>query len=303
MIRTIGSQLRLTQWSKNFFIFIPAFFAEVFFEDQHVPILILSFLSFSLVASAIYCLNDYKDFDKDRLHPTKKKRPYALGKLTSKQLALTGSITLTLGLAISIYINQNFTLLLVSYIVLNILYTFLLKHISLIDIFIIAIGFQLRIFAGSIIVDVPTSKWLIIMTFLLSLFLAFAKRREDILIEESGEQVRSSSSGYNKEFVLAGMVITSSVTIIAYIMYTLAEEVIERIHPQIYLSSSFVILGILRYIQITLVEEKSSDPTTVLFNDRIIQLSILGWGVFLGYIIYGYNISIKKLGRLACKIM
>src|SRR6185295_8765692 len=189
---------------------------------------------------------------------------------------------------LALWLDRIFFRVLGIYIVINILYSFLLKHIPILDIIVISSGFLLRIFAGGILANVPISHWIVIMTFLLSLFLALAKRRDDVLIfNESGEKMRKAVDGYNLEFINAAMMIMAAVIVVSYIMYTLSEDVMQRIgSKEIYFTTIFVIAGLLRYLQISFVENNSSSPTHVLLRDRFVQLTILGWLVSFFLLLY-----------------
>lgn len=171
---------------------------------------------------------------------------------------------------------------------MNIAYSLGLKRIAIIDVFIVSMGFVLRIFAGSVATQTPLSHWIILMTFLLSLFMAFAKRRDDVLIfNTSGISVRKNVSRLNLQFLNAAIVIVATMTMICYIMYTVAEEVMERLGSEhLYVTSIFVLLGILRYLQRILVDDASGSPTHILLKDRFIQLTIAGWIVSFLVIIY-----------------
>jgi 4-hydroxybenzoate polyprenyltransferase len=161
---------------------------------------------------------------------------------------------------------------------MNILYSLKLKHISIIDIFIIATGFVLRLFAGSVVTDIKLSMWIVIMTFLLAIFLALAKRRDDIILSSQGKDTRKNIDGYNLEFVNASMVLMAGVVVVSYILYTVSDNVIHRLGTDhLYLTSFFVILGILRYMQITFVEEDSGSPTAIVLKDKFMQFTIILW--------------------------
>jgi len=218
------------------------------------------------------------DIEEDRKHPTKRYRPIASGKI-----GLKTAHTLSFGLAfisliISFFYNLNLFLVLIIYLVTNILYTIKLKHIPIVDIFIVSSGFVLRLFAGNSVVDEPLSMWIIIMTFLLALFLALAKRRDDVILSTKGQQTRKNIDGYNFEFVNAGMVLMASVVIVVYLLYTVSPSVTQKFGTDyLYLTSFFVILGIMRYMQITFVEENSGSPTKIVLKDKFIQITIVLW--------------------------
>lgn len=282
--------LRVQQWAKNLFVFVPMFFAGQMFEWAEYPILISGFLAFSFLASAVYIFNDYRDREVDRLHPKKRFRPLAAGTVKpSMAFALMGGLVLaSLGLTLWLA-RPSFAAVLGSYLVLNVAYTFRLKEVPIVDIFIIAIGFLLRILAGGILSDVIISHWLVIMTFLLALFLGIAKRRDDVLLlAKTGKEMRKSIAGYNLEFVNTSMAMMASIVIVAYLQYTTSPEVTHKLgSDKLYLTSIFVVLGMLRYLQLTLVEQKSENPTRVLYQDLFIQLTLLGWLASFYFILYG----------------
>ncbi|MFN3403247.1 MAG: decaprenyl-phosphate phosphoribosyltransferase [Cytophagaceae bacterium] len=280
--------IRPHQWIKNLFLLIPAFFAEVFFVQNNIINLLLGFFAFSISASSIYILNDYLDREKDKLHPTKKNRPIAAGKVAPSMAFILMFILFLSGVAIGYIIDERFFIVICSYLIINIFYSTKLKHIAILDINIIAIGFLLRVFAGAFAVDVAISKWLILITYLLAVFMGLAKRRDDVLIfNENGQSVRSVVKGYNLEFINSAMVIMGAVTIVSYIMYTVSPEVIERIgNDYVYLTTFFVIIGVFRYLQLTLVHNETGSPTKILYRDRFIQASLIGWIVTFIILIY-----------------
>lgn len=269
---------RIHQYVKNLFIFLPLLFSFSFSDTQDNINVFIAFLLFSLLASSIYIFNDLLDINEDRAHPTKKNRPLASGSVakgTAISLMLILSIT---SLGISLLFNTELFAVLLVYFVLNIAYTLKLKHIAILDIFIIASGFVLRLFAGSSVTEIPLSMWIILMTFLLALFLALAKRRDDVLLSLEGQETRKNIDGYNLEFVNASMVLMAGVVIVSYLMYTISPQVEGRLGTEyLYLTSFFVILGIFRYMQITFVEEDSGSPTKVVIRDKFLKLTILFW--------------------------
>lgn len=171
---------------------------------------------------------------------------------------------------------------------MNVAYCIKLKHLALVDVFIISIGFVLRIFVGGIVTEIELSSWIVLMTFLLALFLAFAKRRDDVVLyENTGVQPRKNVNRYNLAFMNSAVTLTSCIMVVSYIMYTVSPEVIARLHTRyLYLTVLFVFAGIFRYLQLTIVDVKSGSPTKVLLHDRFIQLSILLWILFFLIIIY-----------------
>lgn len=287
-MKSVIRLIRVHQWTKNLFIFAPLFFSGQILHTEKLTLAILGFLGFCCIASSVYILNDFMDYEKDKEHPTKKNRPIASGEI-NKPTAIFLFFLLIIGaLIFSIQINKTFFLIIFFYFFLNILYSLGLKQISLVDTFIISIGFVLRVSAGGVLTHVPVSHWLYIMTFLLALFIAIAKRRDDVLIlNQTGSEMRESIKGYNLEFITSTISILCATLIVSYLLYITSNEVVTRFngkHP--YISTIFVILAILRYLQITLVHEKSGSPSKVLLKDIFIQIVILLWVLFFITIIY-----------------
>jgi decaprenyl-phosphate phosphoribosyltransferase len=274
------SSIQLTrpyQWAKNILLFAPLFFTFELSTEKLFTVL-LGFVVFNLAASTIYITNDYNDIKEDQAHPIKKDRPLASGAVSKKNAVLLASFLFTIALLLALNLPIKFSCIVFSYIILNILYTFKLKHIAILDITIIAIGFVLRIFAGAALINNTPSMWIILVTFLLALFLALAKRRDDCLLMLTGKKTRTNIDGYNLEMVNASMTLMAGVTIISYIMYSVSPEVTLRLGTQnLYLTSIFVIVGILRYMQLTFVEENSGNPTKIALTDKFLRYVILSW--------------------------
>lgn len=279
--------LRPHQYIKNIFVFAPLFFSFNFLYLSVINSLI-SFAMFCVIASSIYILNDIIDIEEDKQHPKKKFRPIASGKV-SKQMAKKMMVALMgFGLIIALFYNVNLFVVLMLYVALNIFYSLKLKHVSIVDIFVIATGFVLRLFAGSVSIKEPLSMWIVLMTFLLALFLAIAKRRDDVLLSINGNKTRKNIDGYNLEFVNAIMVFMSSVIVVSYILYTVSEDVAQKLQTtNLYLTSLFVILGIVRYMQITFVELDSGSPTKIILKDKFMQCTILLW-LFSFYVLVNF---------------
>lgn len=270
------SLLRPHQYIKNLFIFLPIFFGLKGLEIPLIGQLIITFIAFSSVASAVYILNDLLDIKHDQAHPVKKNRPIASGAVSPRNAVVIGALLALFGLSIAYF--QHLTGLFIIYIGLNILYSIKLKHVPIIDVFIISIGFVIRVVVGSVIGQVELSMWIVIMTFLLALFLALSKRKGDIVDLKTNHLARPVLDEYNQEFLSICMAIMAAVVIVSYIMYTTSASVIEYTQSHhVYLTAIFVLFGILRYLKITLFDKNSGNPTKVLFKDSWLQLSILGW--------------------------
>ena len=280
--------MRPKQYIKNIFILLPLFFAGQITNTVLLVNALVAFVAFSLSASAVYILNDYKDIKEDRKHPKKKFRPLASG-LISKNIALSLMIILLIiGFTLMATISTKALVILSIYVILNIAYSLKLKRIALLDVTIIAIGFVLRLFVGSFAYEIPLKIWIVIMTFLLALFLALAKRRDDVQIFiKSGNKMRKSVDGYNLQLIDGAMMVMSSVVIVAYLLYTTSQEIIEKFQNEnLYLTTLFVIFGLMRYLQITLVEKNSGSPTETIFKDKIMQINLVLWVLSFVWIIY-----------------
>ncbi len=275
--------LRVEHWVKNLFVFLPAFFAARLLEWSVWTNTLWAFAAFSAVSSGVYVLNDWLDAPQDRNHPEKRLRPIARGAVRGREaLSLLIGMT-TLGLFLAIMLHPVVGFLCTLYIGINALYSFALKHIAIVDISLIAVGFLLRVLVGGAATGVEVSHWLVVMTFLLALILGLAKRRGEYVVAMRGHSFRRALEGYNLPFLDAAMVLCSGVTIVAYLMYCFSPEVIARIGSQrIYYTALFVIAGILRYLQLALVYGQTDSPTQALLRDRFLQLTLLGWiGAFV----------------------
>jgi 4-hydroxybenzoate polyprenyltransferase len=285
--------LRVKQWAKNLFLFIPLFFAGELFDLNKIIQTGLGFVAFSLVASSIYILNDYRDIEADQAHPEKSKRPLASGAVQKSTAISILFICAIAGVSLAYMLNTKFLFIVCIYFIMNLFYSFGLKHISILDIMIIAVGFVLRVKAGGAVTDTYVTQWLTIMVFLLALFMAIAKRRDDILLAmRTHKEVRKSAKSYNLDFISACLALISAVAIVAYIMYTISPEVANRFDThRLYYTSLFVIAGIFRYLQLAYVQNDTGSPTEVLYKDKFIQITILLWIASFYFIIYFPNIQ------------
>jgi 4-hydroxybenzoate polyprenyltransferase len=281
--------LRVLHWIKNLVVFLPVFFAGKIlqvFSDGTIWQLALLFIAFCLASSTIYIINDLVDLPFDRKHPEKSKRPLASGFFKRKFAVIVAFITLVIASAFSFMAGEA-GLLVAAYFLLNIAYTFWLKKISIVDAACVAIGFVIRVLAGGIAAGVFVSHWILIMVFLLGISIIFAKRRSD-LVESNGEQFRKAQKGYTLGFIDMAKTISLTLTLVVYLIYSVSEDVIARIgSDKLYITSLFVFLGIMRYLQISVVDQKAGDPVSTLFKDRFLQVVVILWVITFGIIIYG----------------
>jgi prenyltransferase, ubiA family len=283
--------IRPQQWIKNGFVLIPMFFGGRLLNADDVIASVVTFFAFSFAASAIYCFNDIVDVDADRRHPVKCHRPIASGAVSVPTAYALMAVLALLSALLLFFLPQRAgetAGIVAFYFLLNMAYCIWLKRHAIIDVCTVAFGFVLRILAGGMACDVAVSNWLVLMTFLLALFLSFAKRRDDVLhMNETGEPPRRNTIRYNLTFVNQAITVTGTVTLVCYIMYTVSPEVVSRFHaPYLYLTSIFVLVGLLRYMQLTVVDEVSGDPTKILLRDRFTQAIVVSWIMAFLLIIY-----------------
>lgn len=276
--------LRVEQWVKNLFVFLPLFFSG---NITHLDLLgksIFAFLMFSLTASSIYIINDYSDIESDRKHPEKKNRPLASGAISKSKAKIILSVLLIL-ILVSLFLSQDFLLnnlwkfasIIGFYFVMNLAYTFKLKHVAIIDVMIISIGFVLRVLAGGYATGILISQWAILLTFVLALVLAIGKRRGELINAQVSGRTRKALDGYNVQFADIALSISCALAIVCYLMFTLSPEVQQRFHPRVFYTVIFVVFAFLRYLQQTLVYNKTESPTKIIYKDRYIQVTLLLW--------------------------
>ena len=289
--------LRPKQWAKNLFLFVPLFFAGRFFELDEIVLLTAGFFSFSFLASSIYIINDYRDIEDDKKHPEKHRRPLASGAV-NKTYALVLSVSLTIiGFTIAYIVDKSGKFLFISgiYYIMNLLYSFGLKNIAIVDILILAAGFVLRVKGGAELAHLNTTEWFIIMTFLLALFMAIAKRRDDVMLKIStGTEMRKSMKGYSLEFLNMMLGLFCAILIVSYINFTVTPAAHEKYGFRLFYTSLFVIAALMRYLQITFIHNKAGSPTDVLYKDRFIQITLLLWAASFFVILYLRDLTFFK---------
>lgn len=292
MIHAIISLMRPAQWVKNTFVLMPLFFGGQLFNSWCWYQALVTFFAFSFISSAVYCVNDLKDMEADKKHPKKCRRPLASGAVKPYQAVIASCILVMSSISLCFLLLDNHalevTLLIVVYFMMNMAYCFKLKQYAIVDVFILSFGFVLRLVAGGVSCHIWLSPWIVLMTFLLALFLAFAKRRDDMIIYENDNVlVRKNIVRYNSQFLNLTLGIIGAITIVCYIMYTVSPHSLSNYHTEyVYITSIFVLIAILRYLQVTIVDGKSGSPTKVLLKDRFIQSCIGLW--LLSFIIILY---------------
>jgi 4-hydroxybenzoate polyprenyltransferase len=236
----------------------------------------------------VYIINDIFDIDFDKNHPDKKYRPIPSGIISIRKSLLIGLILFILGLITLWFISFHSFLITIFYFILNVSYSYKLKHVPIIDFVVISIGFVIRILIGGVIGEIELSQWIIVMVFLLSLFLAVTKRRDDVYQFEVEDKVnRKVVDKYTVEFMDKIITIVSSVLIVSYLLFITSEGVAIRYSTNsLLISFVFVLLGVFRYNQLTYVYNKSGSPIKILFKDRFLQIILLCWTLTFFVIIY-----------------
>ncbi len=276
--------LRVEQWVKNLFVFVPLFFSgnitnlDLFLKSLFV------FIVFSLAASSIYIINDYSDIESDKRHPEKCKRPLASGAV-SKKTGLALFILLLLIVVSILSIGNVFigweiwrtAVVIATYFLMNLAYTYKLKHVAIIDVTIISMGFVLRVLAGGYMTEILISQWAILLTFVLALVLAIGKRRGELINAQLTGKTRKSLDGYNVQFADIALAISCTLAIVCYLMFTLSPEVQKNYHPRVFYTVIFVVFAFLRYLQQTLVYNRTESPTKIVYKDRYIQATLVLW--------------------------
>jgi decaprenyl-phosphate phosphoribosyltransferase len=275
------------QWTKNAFVAAALFFTPAAMTLANAGRVALGIVAFSLLASATYIVNDLVDRAADRQHPTKRTRPLASGTARVDVALGLALVLLAGGAALGLWLGPPFLWWLAGYLVLTLAYSLVLKRLSIVDVMAIAIGFVLRLEAGAALIAAAPSVWILLCTFLLALFLAIAKRRDDIvgLLDTTH---RASLAGYSKAFLDIAMAVVLAALMVFYALYTTDAAVMQRLgSDQLYLSVPIVLAGCLRYLQMTLVEERSGAPTELFWRDPFLLLSVAAWALLMALLIYG----------------
>jgi 4-hydroxybenzoate polyprenyltransferase len=272
--------LRVHQWIKNLFLFAGIIFARQFDQPAQLVKVMVGFVAFCMISSALYILNDWVDIEKDRKHPKKKYRPLASGAITiplalGLMLALLG-----LGVGVAFDLGWYFVLLALTYAGLTIGYTFYLKHIPIIDVMTIAAGFLLRTVAGTVAINVRISPWLIVCVGLLSLFLAFTKRRQELLTTD-GTATRQVLGQYSLGFLDQALNIVTAATLTSYFLYTFTART-----QWMMITIPFVLFGIFRYLLLSQTQGEGEEPEQIIYSDIPFLVNLVIWTVVSGLIIY-----------------
>ena len=288
-IRNCLKLIRPKQWIKNGFVLAPLVFSKELFGAEPLITALKALIAFCLTASCVYIINDISDIEADRAHPKKRNRPLAAGVITRSQAYLLSGTLIALSILLVLDMNVRFQLVLVTYFVMNLAYSAKLKEIVLVDVFIIAAGFMLRVLGGAFAIEVQVSSWIVLCTLFVSLFLGFAKRRGELLLVQ---QVRPGAerkvlTSYSVGFVDQMLTIAAAGTVISYALYTVAPRTVETFGTErmIY-TTVFVIYGMFRYLYLIHMTDSTENPTNAVTSDIPIVVVTVLWVLTCVALIY-----------------
>lgn len=280
--------LRPHQWVKNAFVFAALIFSRNLTEPAIALRSLLAFAAFCLVASCIYLVNDIADYERDRLHPKKSKRPIAAGKVKRQTAGIMAAIIGPIGVALAFWLNAATGVTISVYAIMNLSYSFKLKHAVLLDVFTIALGFLLRVSVGAFAIEVGISPWLLICTFFIALFLAVCKRRHELIsLGDEAASHRGILASYSVPFIDKMVSALAAMTVMSYALYTIDPRVIARLGTDgLVVTVPLVLFGIFRYLFLVHIEGKGGSPTEVVLTDRGVQAIVLLYGACIVSLIY-----------------
>jgi len=288
MLKLLAGLIRPVQWIKNTVVLAALVFAGEITSVASVETALAAMVVFCLLSSAVYVFNDLIDREQDQQHPLKKMRPIASGRVSPKVAVVLMLILLAVALAGAYLIGPLFLLVSAAFIVLNLTYTIWLKNIVIVDVMSIGISFVLRALAGAVAIDVPASTWMLINTLFLALFLAFGKRRHELLLLEDSATAHRKILGRYSPYLLDQLiaVVTPSV-VVMYMLYSFSTEVSTKLGTDmLFLTIPFVIYGVFRYLYLIHKEECGGSPTKVLISDMPILVTVVLWILTVIMVLY-----------------
>jgi 4-hydroxybenzoate polyprenyltransferase len=280
--------IKIKHWIKNVFVFAPIVFSLRLFEIDLLSREIAASLCFCFVSVLVYIINDITDKENDKNHPVKSSRPIAAGQVGIMPAMIVGCLFFAVGIAGSVFIDLRLTFILIGYLILNILYSIWLKKVVILDVFIIAFGFCLRIAAGSVAIDVRLGHWMLLAVFGLSLFLGFGKRKNEIdTLGEDSVVYRPGYSHYTSRIIDILIILSASVAALSYAFYAIDTDMTNRFSSEgLVYSVPFVLFGLFRYIYLLYCENKGANPEELAVKDWGIILAVIGWMAVIVYVMY-----------------
>jgi 4-hydroxybenzoate polyprenyltransferase len=295
LLKPVIRLLRPKQWTKNLFVFSALVFSKHLFDPAYLATTLKAFFAFSFTASLVYTINDIADRDRDRLHPKKRLRPIASGEISVVQGFIIAAILLALLVFLLLDLDPRFIGCLGVYLLMNLAYTFFLKELVLIDVFVIAIGFMLRVIGGALVIDVERSSWLLLTTMFLSLFLAIAKRRGELVtlsnIEAESELAKFSTrkvlEHYSVEFAEQMTTICAAGFVFSYALYTVSERTVKMFGTDdLILTTPFVLYGVFRYLYLLHKKNLGESPTDIVLSDIPMIVNFVVYAIAMFLVIY-----------------
>jgi 4-hydroxybenzoate polyprenyltransferase len=287
-VRLLATSVRPREWIKNGFLFAALIFSENLFNLELFSQTLIAFAIFCFAAGGVYLINDILDRHQDEIHPRKSMRPIASGALPVALAAPAAVLLFVTALTGAFLLKVPFGLVVAAYVLLSVAYSKWLKHTVILDVFAIALGFVLRVVAGAVVIDVMMSHWLIICTLLLALFLGFSKRREELVaLADDASLHRRVLTEYSPLFLDMMIGIVTSATVVAYTLYTVSNETIERFGTdRLLFTVPFVLYGIFRYLYLVYHKNNGGAPAQTLITDKPLLFNVVLWAVVCGLIIY-----------------
>jgi 4-hydroxybenzoate polyprenyltransferase len=279
MIKNIIQAMRPHQWTKNFFVYAALIFSQNIFKLPLLAKTTIAFSAFCLISSALYVFNDLKDLEEDKLHPLKSKRPIASGKIKKSTAILVMIVLSLLGFSSAFTLNKNYFIIILVYFLLQVSYSIKLKHIVILDVFVVALGFLIRVVAGGLAIEVSLSSWLLICTILLALFLALSKRRHElVLLEDDAREHRPILEEYSPYLLDQMIAVVTASTVIGYCLYTISEETVTKFGTtNLIFTVPFVLYGIFRYLYLIHQKTEGGSPEALIIKDKPLLIDIFLW--------------------------
>jgi 4-hydroxybenzoate polyprenyltransferase len=290
MTREYIRLIRLKHWVKSAFIFAPLIFSLNFFKPSYIGRTLVMCAAFSLAASAVYVFNDVADRERDRLHPRKKDRPIASGAVPVQGALILAAVLFLAAVAVSGILGLPSVLIIIAYAGMNVAYSLLLRNLTFVDVMVIATGFLLRVAAGAVAINVELSRWMLLTTFFLSLFLAFCKRRKEVLVTKGSTDHRTVFQDYSAELLNSLIIISGSLTIITYSLYVVTSNAMIALGRDKFIATiPFVVFGVFRYMYLIYRRNNGGDPAELLLKDKVMLVDIALW-LFLVFALLGYTL-------------
>jgi 4-hydroxybenzoate polyprenyltransferase len=290
MIQDYLRLIRIKHWVKDVFIFAPLIFSLNFYKPSYISRTLLMCAAFCLAASAVYIFNDIVDRDRDRQHPKKKYRPIASGAVPVKSALVLGTVLSVSSMAVSSVLGLAAGAVILAYIGMNVAYSLFLKNQTFIDVMVIAGGFLLRVLAGTVAINVELSRWMLLTTFFLSLFLGFGKRRKEMLVTAGSTQHRVVFQDYSVDLLNCLIIVSASLTIITYSLYVVTSKAMISLGPDKFIATiPFVVFGVFRYLFLIYKQNNGGDPAEVLLKDRAMIADVALWVITI-FALLGFTI-------------